>query len=164
MEQVTLHVCLDSHKACTQCARDNESAPIPFCQKGIILLVKTKQNPTLQSDLRPVLGDHRPDHILSLVMYTPQHPLALHRVQWRSASVAPNRARNSPCMTHLGRFCKRNEPPTFWFRSLEFIFSQWISWRHKGCSHQIHETGLRPSFWVRRPCIFDLSCEFSKGL
>lgn len=78
MEQVTLHVCLDCYKAC---ARKNESVPIPLCQKSIILPVKTKQNPTLQSDPRPASWE-TPDHILSLDVYTSQYPLALHKVQW----------------------------------------------------------------------------------
>lgn len=97
--------------------REYESVPFPFCQKGIILLVKTKQNPTLQSAAFW-------DHIPSLDVYTPQHPISLHKVQWLFSSLAPNRARSSPYMTSLGRFCKGNQPPTFWFRSPEFIFSQ----------------------------------------
>lgn len=81
MEQAPLHVCLGSYKDCTQCAREDGSAPIPFCQKGIILLLKTKKNPTLQSDPRPAFWES-PDHMLSLDGAPPQHLLALEDVQW----------------------------------------------------------------------------------
>lgn len=81
MGQAPQHVCLGCYKDCIPCAREDGSAPIPLCQKGINLLLKTKKNPTLQSDPRPAFWES-PDHILSLDGTPPQHLLALDSVPW----------------------------------------------------------------------------------